>query len=93
MRMTAAKTNIQNNYADLEKRIGSLTASVLAYNRSIFKQLARLNPKNAQMVCDFKAADYNEQNIINAHQIDPHQGHLLLHQVLELQRFLTDRKS
>jgi hypothetical protein len=91
--MTAAKTHIQNNYADLEKRIGSLIASALAYNRSIFKQLARLNPKNAQMICDFIATDYNEQNIINAHQNDPHQDHLLLHQIFELQRFPTNRKS
>jgi hypothetical protein len=39
------------------------------------------------------ATDYNEQNVINAHQIDPHQGRLLLHQIFEIQRFPTDRKS
>jgi hypothetical protein len=92
MTITAAKTYIQNNYADLEKRIGSLTASALPHYRSIFKQLARLNPKNAQLVCDFMATDYNEQNVIKAHQIDPHQGHLLLYQIFEIQRFPTDRK-
>jgi len=48
--MTSAKIYIQNNYAGLENRFGSLTASALPYERSIFKQLARLNPKKAQMV-------------------------------------------
>jgi hypothetical protein len=33
------------------------------------------------------ATDYNEQNVINAHQIDPHQGHLLLHQILKYKGF------
>jgi hypothetical protein len=91
MTMTAAKTYIQNNYADWKKD-GSLTASALPHYRSIFKQLARLNPKNAQIVCDFMASDYNEQNVIDAHQIDPHQGRLL-HQIFEIQRFPTDRIS
>ena len=39
------------------------------------------------MVCDFIATDYNEQNVINAHQIDPHQGHLLLIRYLKYKGF------
>jgi Phage integrase, N-terminal SAM-like domain len=59
----AAKACTQNQNVDLEKRIDILTASALAYYNSIFKQLARSNPNNAQILCDFITTEYNEQNM------------------------------
>jgi integrase len=63
MTALAAKTCTENLEADLEKRIESLTASALPYYSSIFKKLAKSNPCNAQIVCDFITAEYNEQNV------------------------------
>lgn len=59
----AAMTCTEARDSELEKRIDSLTASALPYYNSIFKQLARSNPHNAQIVCDFITAEYNEQNV------------------------------
>jgi hypothetical protein len=63
MTSLAPKTCTQNQNIDLEKMIDSLTASALPYYNSIFKQLAGSNPHNAQIVCDFITAEYNEQNV------------------------------
>ena len=57
------KTYPENQEANLDKTIDSLTASSLPYYNSIFKQLAKSNPKNAQIVCDFITMEYNEQNM------------------------------
>lgn len=59
----ATMTCTEARDAELEKRIDSLTASALPYYNSIFKQLARSNLYNAQIVCDFITAEYNEQNV------------------------------
>jgi len=47
----------------LEKKIDSITALALPYYNSIFKQLAKSNPDNTQIVCDFITTEYNEQNV------------------------------
>src|ERR671919_2727410 len=60
---TTMKTYPENQEANLDKTIDSLTASSLPYYNSIFKQLAKSNPKNAQIVCDFITMEYNEQNM------------------------------
>lgn len=60
---TTAKTCAENQDSDVDKRIDALTASALTYYSSIFKQLATSNPYNAQIVCDFLTAEFNEQNV------------------------------
>src|ERR671911_1352243 len=60
---TRTRTLTEDPETTLEKTIDSLTASSLPYYNSIFKRLAKSNPKNAQMVCDFITAEYNEQNV------------------------------
>ena len=59
----AAKTCTENRSIDLEKKIDSITALALPYYNSIFKQPAKSNPDNTQIVCDFITTEYNEQNV------------------------------
>ena len=63
---TVATTTIPSNdkiRADLEKKIDSLTAGALAYFNSIFKQLALVNPSNAEILSQFLTAEQTEYNI------------------------------
>src|SRR5215475_3687704 len=48
---------------DLEKSIDLLTEYALPYFRSIFKQVALANPRNARILCEFIVAERDEHNI------------------------------
>jgi integrase len=48
---------------DIETKIDSLTAGALPYFNSIFKQIALVNQQNAEILCEFITAEYNERNV------------------------------
>jgi hypothetical protein len=62
---TIATTTIPSNKirSDLEEKIDSLTAGALPYFRCIFKQLALVNPQNADILSEFLTAEHTEHNI------------------------------
>ena len=45
------------------KKIDFLTAGAQPYFNSILKQLGLANLQNAQILCEFITAEYNEQNV------------------------------
>ena len=47
----------------IETKIDSLTAGALPYFNSIFKQIALVNLQNADILCEFITAEYNERNV------------------------------
>jgi len=48
---------------DIERKIDSLTSDSLPFYNSVFKELCLANRLNAQILCDFIAAEVNNQNI------------------------------